>query len=117
MNYSEEEKEAIDKLEFFKETGYATFMIKYDVDRTTANGMIKRTIEIILNLIQKQDKIIDKMAEDIEEHMSEEVYNFLYICDKCKSNNEECHGDYCTETIKEYFKKVVDEDVKDKRAE
>ena len=83
MNYSEEEKEAIEKLEFFKETGYATFMIKYDVDRTTANGMIKRTIATLLNLIQKQEKeihklkiIIENMAEDLAQGCNYEEFEY-----------------------------------------
>lgn len=85
----------------------------YAVRPEMLNDKAKRLFEAIMQIADERDKaykIIDKMAEDIEEHMSEEVHNFLYICDKCKSNNEECHGDYCTETIKEYFKKVVDED-------
>lgn len=57
MNYSEEEKEAIDRLDFFNKTGYATFMIKYGLDRTAANATIERTIKTVLNLIQKQSKI------------------------------------------------------------
>ncbi len=78
------------------------------VNKLTKYSNYKKEFSNLNRKIEKQEKIIDKMAEDIEEHMSEEVYNFLYICDKCKSNNEECHGDYCTETIKEYFKKDVE---------
>lgn len=57
----------------------------------------------IVNLIQKQSKIIDKMAEEI-----------LKI-DTAKSKFEYDHAKvWDTEKgIKEYFKKVVDEDVKD----
>ena len=95
MNYSEEEKEAIDRLDFFNKTGYATFMIKYGLDRTAANAIIERTIKIVLNLIQKQDKIIDKMAEHI--------YKGCDFDNRIKTK----------EQIMEYFKKVVDEDVKD----
>lgn len=98
MNYSEEEKEAIEKLEFFKETGYATFIIKYDVDIITANGMIKRTIDTVLNLIQKQDKIIDKMAEQLAglAIWNDNIEEALILGDK--------------EEVKEYFKKEVEKD-------
>ena len=60
-------------------------------------------IDTVLNLIQKQSKIIDKMAEEI-----------LKI-DTAKSKFEYDHAKvWDTEKgIKEYFKKVVDEDVKD----
>lgn len=89
MNYSKEEKEAIEKLEFFKETGYATFMIKYDVDRTTANGMIKRTIETVLNLIQKQDKEIELLSKklylctpEIPQHEHQKYVSYVDLIDK-----------------------------------
>ena len=61
------------------------------------------TVVKALNLIQKQDKIIDKMAEEI-----------LKI-DTAKSKFEYDHAKvWDTEKgIKEYFKKVVDKDVKD----
>lgn len=100
MNYSEEEKEAIDRLDFFNKTGYATFMIKYGLDRTTANATIERTIKTVLNLIQKQSKIIDKMAEEI-----------LKI-DTAKSKFEYDHAKvWDTEKgIKEYFKKEVEKE-------
>lgn len=88
---NKEEKEAIEKLEFFKETGYATFMIKYDVDRTTANGMIKRTIETVLNLIQKQDKIIDNAIKEVEKircYFGEDVQvEFIRVLEILKDKN------------------------------
>jgi hypothetical protein len=95
---NEEEKEAIDRLEFFKKTGYATFMIKYGVDRITANGMITRAIEVALNLIQKQEKIIDKMAEQLAglAIWNDNIEEALILGDK--------------QAVKEYFKKVVEED-------
>ncbi|MBR3002879.1 MAG: hypothetical protein IKF38_04905 [Clostridia bacterium] len=51
-------------------------------------------IEKVLNLIQKQEKIIDLMARDIaaEDENDEEIVNYIK---------------------QEYLKKVVDEDVKD----
>ena len=101
---NKEEKEAIEQLKSWRD-----YIIK-NKDKVNKANDIEFYLRTVLNLIQKQEKIIDKMTEDIEEHMSEEVYNFLYICDKCKSNNEECHGDYCTETIKEYFKKEVEKE-------
>lgn len=63
----------------------------------------EEAIDTILNLIQQQEKIIDKMAEEI-----------LKI-DTAKSKFEYDHAKvWDTEKgIKEYFKKAVDEDVKD----
>ena len=30
------------------------------------------------------------------------------ICDKCKNNNEDCHGDYCKEALIRYFYKRIE---------
>lgn len=95
---NKEEKEAIDRLDFFNKTGYATFMIKYGLDRTAANATIERTIKTVLNLIQKQEKIIDKMAE--------------IICRLDTFNNYNS-WENDIEQVKEYFKKEVEKDVKD----
>lgn len=64
-------------------------------------------IDTVLNLIQKQSKIIDKMAEFLEDELTIDE-----IC-----NKENCYADEyinghcqkCLNCIKEYFKKVVDE--------
>lgn len=63
---SEEENKAIDKLKGRKKIGI------YELIRTFKREGIenfvttrKEYIETILNLIEKQNKIIDKMAEDI----------------------------------------------------
>lgn len=90
MNYSEEEKESVAHLEWL-------------LDEGILSSEDESFIEKVLNLIQKQSKIIDKMAEEI-----------LKI-DTAKSKFEYDHAKvWDTEKgIKEYFKKVVDEDVKD----
>ena len=96
MNYSEEEKEIIEQ-------------VKEELKRVHKINHLSGTyvpidyLEIMLNLIQKQSKIIDKMAEEI-----------LKI-DTAKSKFEYDHAKvWDTEKgIKEYFEKVVDEDVKD----
>lgn len=97
MNYSEEEKEAIERIQK---------RIKDNEDYSTNQVWLTedvRCARVLLNLIQKQSKIIDKMAEEI-----------LKI-DTAKSKFEYDHAKvWDTEKgIKEYFKKVVDEDVED----
>lgn len=102
---NKEEKEAIERLDFFNKTGYATFMIKYGLDRTAANATIERTIKTVLNLIQKQEAIIDKMAEYMKEKDIDED-----ICTRNVINPQLCNEEYsnCKECIKEYFKKEVE---------
>lgn len=60
---SEEEKEAIEILKEFKETGFHTLRYKYNKDRLDCNVMIENTIETILNLIEKQQKEINELKE------------------------------------------------------
>lgn len=91
---NKEEKEAIERLDrkltsekFTKNIGMPVYI---------------KDVEIVLNLIQKQDKIIDKMAEKMVED-TEWFYS--------KFDN------YTKQDFIEYFKKVVDKDVKDKRTE
>lgn len=102
MNYSDEEKETIAHLIDMSNLsliGDGTVIIQNE------------TIAIVLNLIQKQEAIIDKMAEFLEDELT-----FDEIC-----NKENCYADEyinghcqkCLNCIKEYFEKVVDEDVKD----
>ena len=114
---SEEEKKAVKELkgcvDFWKEQLEKPYISEEDIE--IAHKEIKHDT-ILLNLIEKQqaqlqekDKLIKAIVADIEEHMSEEVCNYLYICDECKSNNEDCHGDYCKEAIIEYFTKKARE--------
>lgn len=99
MNYSEEEKEAIER--FKRKIKRADIDIMKFSDVYTTLDI--HNLRILLNLIQKQSKVIDKMAEEI-----------LKI-DTAKSKFEYDHAKvWDTEKgIKEYFEKVVDEDVKD----
>ena len=34
----------------------------------------------------------------------------LDICAECNFNNEDCHGDYCKETLIKYFYKKAEEE-------
>lgn len=115
---TEKEKEAID-------------IIKYnDIARPLACGDVTicnvEDLKVALNLIQRQQeeniklkqenekkgKAMNEMLEVIAQCMSENVYDFMYICNKCKGNNEECHGDYCKESIKRYFERKVKNEIK-----
>jgi hypothetical protein len=92
MNYSKEEKEAIETLSLkaitssIEAPNYPNFIA------------MKKDLIIVLNLIQKQDKIIDKMAEQLAglAIWNDNIEEALILGDK--------------EEVKEYFKKVVEED-------
>lgn len=92
MNYSDEEKEVIDKIET---------LCKY-LDVWKENYTIvpedKRYFKTLLNLIQKQDKIIDKMAEQLAglTIWNDNIEEALILGDK--------------EDVKEYFKKECESD-------
>lgn len=90
---NKEEKEAIERLDrkltsekFTKNIGMPVYI---------------EDVEIVLNLIQKQDKMIDKMAEELYFDC------FDRVCQECC---KECEKDKDTqrECIKEYFKKEVE---------
>ena len=92
---NKEEKEAIDKIET---------LCKY-LDVRKENYTIvpkdKRYFKTVLNLIQKQDKIIDKMAEVIEECRQ----------NGCIESEEVDLGEIAgVQGIIEYFKKEVEKD-------
>lgn len=59
MNYSEEEKEAIEQLRSWRD-----YIIK-NKDKVNKANDIEFYLRTALNLIQKQSNIIDKMAEEI----------------------------------------------------
>lgn len=108
---NKEEKEAIEyfksNLEMTKEMGK-----RWGFEEEIKNN------EILLNLIQKQDKIIDKMAEKINQAYFDENNMWLWFEEEICSRNKDGKYDFKDlgtrkTRIKEYFKKVVDEDVKD----
>lgn len=58
MNYSEEEKEAVEKIkEELKRV--------HKINHLTGTYILIDMLEILLNLIQKQEALIDKMAEQL----------------------------------------------------
>ncbi|MGN1298120.1 MAG: hypothetical protein ACI4VH_06900 [Clostridia bacterium] len=57
--------------------------------------------------LEKKDKIIDKMAEEINKTTSEK-YKIKHICEKGKCIYEECHEDDWNECIKQYFERKVE---------
>ena len=74
-------------------------------------------IEIVLNLIQKQEKIIDKMAQQINQAYFDKENMYIWFEEKILPKDEFGLCEYKDlgtrkTRIKEYFKKVVDEDVK-----
>ena len=60
----------------------------------------KDEVKTILNLVEKQDKIIDLMAKE----MKNKEYEYEDMC----LYSEDCHGEYCEHCIKEYFRKKVE---------
>ena len=61
MNYSDEEKKAIEVLKEFRKTWFHTLNLKYN-DRVQTTRHIEIAIDIVLNLIQKQEALIDKIV-------------------------------------------------------
>ncbi len=100
-----EEEKAIKILQEFKKTGFHTLSLKYDTDRIHTNKLIENSIDTVLNLIDKQNKVIDEMAKRLED---EELYvNVNGIC----LYGEDCHED-CKDCIKQYFIRKVEENGK-----
>ena len=89
---TDEEKKAIEILDFF------------EPDDLVECSMYRNALEIIKNLIEKQEKAIDRLAKHIEK--------FTGSCplDKCllKECNKECENQIA-ECWKEYFMEVKDE--------
>lgn len=94
---NEEEKKAIEYLKLLEKTN-----IFYDKPPSTNRCNIGGAIYILLNLIEKQDKIIDLMAKE----MKSKEYEYEDMC----LYSEDCHGEYCEQCIKEYFRKKVKND-------
>ena len=93
-------------------------IIKRVMEEFNNAGDFLIAIDIVLNQIQKQEKIIDKMAEQLEKCKNEiDVLSEGNI--DCFIPNEYSHIDdcikkpTCKECIKKYFKKEVEKDVKD----
>lgn len=107
MNYSEEEKEAINNLNFIVVTDI--YDNEVNIDKTKIINKYNESVGVVLNLIQKQDKIIDKF--------SKALVNCVGTCPIDYNDDFENDCENCQDTLEkcwiEYFKKVVDEDVKD----
>lgn len=88
-------------------------MAKKIITLNKKDGIENSYAEITLNLIQKQDKIIDKMAEKINQAYFDEENMYIWFEKKILPKNEFglCeHKDLGTRKtrIKEYFKKEVE---------
>ena len=61
----------IEILKEFKETGFATLMIKYDKDRIQANTMVKTALENVLKALEGKDCVIETLQhnEEVNEKM------------------------------------------------
>lgn len=102
MNYSDKELEAINNLNFIVVTDI--YDNEVNIDKTKIINEYNQSVGIVLNLIQKQEKIIDYSIDRILPSPEE----YLEIKNIMKQNK----WGY-DRSKKEYFKKVVDEDVKD----
>ena len=82
---------------------------KQEIDKKYISSRYSKAIEVVLNLIQKQDKIIDKF--------SKALVNCVGTCPIDYNDDFENDCENCQDTLEkcwiEYFKKVVDKDVKD----
>jgi len=63
MEYTEEEKKAIEVLEKYRKIGYG-IMLEYNNDRIKTNRVIETTIDTILNLLEKKDKRIHYLENE-----------------------------------------------------
>lgn len=97
-------EEAIKILKEFKNTGYHTLMAKYNWDRIKANTMIEIAIEVVLNHITKQEKMIDKMAKALHLFIWKNDEKIM-ITSKPKVSCQTLS----IEDIKQYFEKKVEE--------
>lgn len=104
---TEEEEKAIEELE--SATNIFNYVVTYEKD------YLIESIKVVLNLIQKlqeenkkKDKIIDLMAEELENQ-------FLH-CEPCWLDNEVKCKNYsnCIDCIKQYFEEKVEE-IKDEK--
>lgn len=101
-----------------KEEKEAIEWLKRIITLNKKDGIENTYAEIVLNLIQKQEKIIDKMAEKINQAYFDEGNMWLWfekeICSKNKDGKYDFKDLGTRKTrIKEYFKKEVEKDVKD----
>ena len=98
---NEKEKKAIEDL---KELSHYCSIRMLDLEDKNSDIWARFVVDmqIIKNLIEKQDKIINAMAKyiadiDITENM----------CPTCKYRNTECTMQECVESIIEYFEEKV----------
>lgn len=91
---SEDEKKIIEKLEIIQVCGYKEEIYNYEAGR-------------ILNLIEEQEKIIDLMANEIQENLQtcpyDKYYEYIDCENRCKVETE-----IYKECWKEYFRKKVE---------
>lgn len=67
---------------------------------------LNNAIDIVLNHLIKQDKIIELMAEHIEDNLTDDICNK----ENCYANEYiNGHCQKCLECIKQYFEKKVEE--------
>ena len=99
---NEEEKKAIEYLKLLEKTN-----IFYDKPPSTNRCNIGGAIYILLNLVEKQDKIIDLMSEAFQENLQTCPYDkydeYLDCESKCKVETE-----IYKECWKKYFRKKVE---------
>lgn len=98
MNYSEEEKEAIEQLRSWRD-----YIIK-NKDKVNKANDIEFYLRTALNLIQKQNKIIDKF--------SKALVNCVGTCPIDYNDDFENDCENCQDTLEkcwiEFFKKEVE---------
>ena len=82
---------------------------KQEIDKQYISSRYSKAIEVALNLIQKQDKIIDKMAEYLEDELTIDEFCNKENCYADEYINGHCQK--CLNCIKEYFKKEVENEL------
>ena len=101
---TDEEKKSLRNLENLSEFGLSTSLNQADLDK----------MKIVLNLVEKQDKVIDRLSNLViikslkpnGEHTNC-TYDFDY---SCKLNEEGYRKYSCKDCVKEYYFKEVMKD-------
>lgn len=102
-SFNEDEKEAIEKIKILSIGDFITW---FNTDGCVEMEIAAKTI---LNIIQKQEKIIDKMTDAI---VGDKKILALMCKNIINKTEDECDKQnlLCDDCIKEYFKKKVEEE-------
>lgn len=101
---NEKEKEAIEKInKITEDCEYICMQRNEDTELYSDKPVPYIENRILLNLIEKQDKIINEMADEMAD------IDYDYMCGNWCGNETGCDGEERATCIKKYFTKKVGE--------